>query len=298
MILTNFFHLFEDAARNWDMVKLTLSTFAGAGTAIWVARHNDSRKLHRENVAAGNLALLALRDQINDFLVFRKRFRHDVANPARGSVAPVYMLVQPMFFQYAESAVDFASLSFLMEQRNHIPKLNSLVFSTKLYRNLMKLDTFRNETIREMQEKLAEVEHTNPARTAKEIERVVGPFLISTATYVVVGLALHARDDENVYRQAVKELREALLDTLGPWWWPDRLRKRWPKLVGPALIDFTDGDPDVQEDALPALPKQLLSAMEAQENGEVTTPSTNMPSWYGSASNYSQLTVHYILAKR
>ncbi|AKU21329.1 hypothetical protein ACZ75_07385 [Massilia sp. NR 4-1] len=208
------------------------------------------------------------------------------------------MLVQPMFFQYAESVVDFSSLSFLMKQRNNIPKLNPLVFSAKLYRDLVKLDTFRNETIREMQEKLAEVEHTNPARTEKEIERIVGPFLISTATYVVVGLALHARDDEKVYRQAVKELREALIHTLGPWWWPDRLRKRWPKLVGPALIDFTDGDPDIQEDALPALPQQLLSAMEAQEKGELTTSPTNMPPWYGSASNYSQVTIYFILAKR
>lgn len=283
----------DDSTRSWDMVKLFVGSFAGAGFAFLVARLNDARKLRRENVAAGNLALLTLRDQINDYLDFRKRFRHDVANPARGPAAPVYMLVQPTFQAYAESAIDFPALSFLMERRKHIPKLNSLVFSAKLYRNLVKLDGLRNETVLELQGKLAEVEYTNPARTVKDIKRIVGPLLIANATSAIVGLALHARDDEKVYRQAVSELREALIDTLGPWWWPNWLRKRYRRRVGPALISFTDGDPDTHEDAMPAWPQQLLSEMEANENDAANkTPQTNKPRSF--AVDHSKWNVTYL----
>lgn len=293
MSLPHNVQLLDDTARSWDIVKLFLGTFAGAGTALLVARLNDARKLRKESVAAGNLALLTLRDQINDYLDFRKRFRHDVANPLRGPAAPVYMLAQPSFHTYAESAIDFPSLSFLMERRKHIPKLNSLVFSAKLYRNLVKLDHLLNVTVLELQEKLAEVEHTNPARTAQEIERVVGPLLTANATASIVGLALHAKDDEKVYRQAVAELREALIDTLGPWWWPNWLRRRFPRLVRPALISFTYGEPSVQEDAMPAWPKQLLSAIEAQEKGEVKAPPANEPLSF--VPTYARWNVTYLL---
>lgn len=259
----------DDPTRSWDIIKLFLGSFAGAGSALLVARLNDARKLRRENLASGNLALLTLRDQINDFLEFPKRFRHDVANPTRGPSTPVYMLVQPDLHAYTESGIDFSSLSFLMERRKHIPKLNSLVFSAKLYRNLVKLDGFRNDAVLALQEKLAEVESTKPARTVKDIERVAGPLLTANATAAIVALVTHARDDEPIYRQAVAELREALIDTLGPWWWPDWLRKRYPKVVKePALISFTFGDLDMQEDAMPPWPKQLLEVIAEQDVSE------------------------------
>jgi hypothetical protein len=269
--------MLDDATRNWDLVKLIVGPFVGATFAFVVARYNDARKLHRERVAAGNLALLTLRDQIDDYLSFRKSFRYDVANPARGPGAPVFMLVQATFQAYAESSIDFPSLSFLMERRKHIPKLNSIVYSAKLYRNLVKLDRLRNETVLEFQKKLAEAHTSSPPQTAKDIERIVGPLLIANASSAIVGLAFHAKDDEKTYRRVVDELRAALIDELGPWWWPDWARKRWPKRVGPALISFTIGDPEMQEDAMPAFPKQLLAAMEAQEAGEGKHPQVDAP---------------------
>jgi hypothetical protein len=269
--------MLDDATRNWDLVKLIVGPFVGATFAFVVARYNDARKLHRERVAAGNLALLTLRDQIDDYLSFRKNFRYDVANPARGPSAPVFMLVHATLQSYAESSIDFSSLSFLMERRKHIPKLNSIVYSAKLYRNLVKLDCIRNETVLEFQKKLAEAHTSSPPKTVKDIERIVGPLLIANATSAIVGLAFHAKDDEKTYRQAVDELREALVDELGPWWWPNWARKRWPKRVGPALILFTNGDPEMQEDAMPALPKLLLAAMEAQEAAEGKHPEADTP---------------------
>jgi hypothetical protein len=181
----------------------------------------------------------------------------------------VYMLAQPDFHSYTESSIDFSSLSFLMERRKHIPKLNSLVFSAKLYRNLVKLDGLRNDVVLSLQEKLAEAEKTKPARTIKDIERVVGPLLTANATAVIIALAVHARDDEPMYRQAVAELREALIETLGSWWWPGWLHKRYPKLVkGPALIDFTFGDLNVQAEAMPPWPQKLLEVIAEQDASE------------------------------
>ncbi|TDY36843.1 hypothetical protein [Janthinobacterium sp. 75] len=266
-----------EATRNWDLVKLTVGPFVGATFAFVVARYNDARKLHRERVAAGNLALLTLRDQIDDYLGFRKSFRYDVANPARGPNAPVFMLAQATFQAYAESSIDFPSLSFLMERRKHIPKLNSMVYSAKLYRNLVKSDRFRNEAVLELQKKLAEAHTSNPPPTRKDIERILGPLLIANATSAIIGLAFHAKDDERTHRQAVDELRAALIDELGPWWWPNWARKRWPMLMGPALISFTNGDPEMQEDAMPAFPKQLLAAMEEQEAAEGKHPEADAP---------------------
>lgn len=269
--------MLDEATRNWDLVKLIVGPFVGATFAFVLARYNDARKLHRERVAAGNLALLTLRDQIDDYLSFRKNFRYDVANPARGPNAPVFMLAQATFQAYAESSIDLPSLSFLMERRKHIPKLNSMVYSAKLYRNLVKLDRFRNEAVLEFQKKLAEAHTSSPRQTIKDIERILGPLLIANATSAIVCLAFHAKNDERTYRQAVDELRAALIDELGPWWWPNWARKRWPKLVGPALILFTNGDPEMQEDAMPAFPKQLFAAMEAQEAAEGKHPQADAP---------------------
>lgn len=267
----------KEVTQNWDWVKLIVGPFVGATFAFVVARYNDSRKLHRERLAAGNLALMTLRDQIDDYLNFRKNFRYDVANPVRGPSAPIFMLAQATFQAYAESSIDFSSLSFLMERRKHIPKLNSMVYSAKLYRNLVKLDCLRNATVLEFQKKLAEVHTSSPPKTVKDIERIVGPLLIANATAAIVSLAFHAKDDEKTYRQAVDELREALVDELGPWWWPNWARKRWPKLVGPALILFTNGKPEMQQDAMPAFPKLLVAAMEAHEASAGKHPHTDLP---------------------
>ncbi|MRW92380.1 hypothetical protein GJ699_20495 [Duganella sp. FT80W] len=265
----------DDATHYWNLAKLIIGPFVGATFAFVVARYNDARKLRRERIAAGNLALLTLRDQIDDYLGFRKSFRYDLANPARGAVAPVFMLVHATFQAYAETYIDFSSLSFLMERRRHIPKLNSIVYSQKLYRNLIKLDDLRNEAVLEFQKKLADAD--SPPQTIADIERIVGPLLIANATSAVVGLAFHAKDDEKTYRRAVDELREALIDELEPWWWPKWARKQWPKLVGPALISFTNGDPHMQEEAMPAFPKQLLAAMAAQDAAEGKHPQAGAP---------------------
>jgi len=68
-----------ESLHNASWLKLVLGPFIGAGLAFLSARQLDAGRRHRERVAAANLALFALKQQYDDFLLYRKGFRTDVA---------------------------------------------------------------------------------------------------------------------------------------------------------------------------------------------------------------------------
>ena len=99
----------------FELAKIAAGSFLGFGFALWSARLLDYRKRRREHLIAGNVALFTLKNQINDFLLFRRDFRENVARPGLSASAPIWALLQPTFLQIGDSKIDFNSIGFLFE---------------------------------------------------------------------------------------------------------------------------------------------------------------------------------------
>jgi len=229
------------------------STFLGAGLAFLMVRMHDARQRYLKNVSAGNLALFAIRTQLNEFLLFRRNFYVDVCDTkSHPEGTPLYLLVRPSFQTYVGQAIDFDSLAFLFSRTENASVFNDLHLSQTCYEDLVEIHEFRNRHAVEIQRRLDQMSRENRPTTIEAIEGTLGPYLIATMSMVAVGLAKRARDDEAVYRNTFASLRGALEIEFGRWW---RIRP-------PSLVRLEDADPKFKQESLPRLPERLLSALE------------------------------------
>ena len=211
-----------------------------------------SKRRHRENIAAGNLALFAVKSQLNEFLLFRKDFYVDVANKKRSAGSPLYLLARPSFHTYVGHTIDFTSLGFLFERTGYAKTFDALHLSQLSYQDLVKIDEFRNTTAVEVQKEIEKLDHTKQDSSLGNIEKAVGPYLIAVMGMLVVGLAKRARDDEKVYQDAFSSLQAALEIELKVWW---HIRPH-------PLISLKEPEPKFRKESLPAMPELLVEALE------------------------------------
>ena len=228
------------------------STFVGAGLAFLMTRMHDAARRYRENVASGNLALFAVKSQLDEFLLFRKGLIEEMASKNQSKNLPLWLLIRPSFQTYVGYTIDFKSLGFLFEKPGHGQLFDALHLSQTHYFDLIKLDEFRNSAVSELHRELAKLESANPQNTLQDDQKAIGRYIIAAVESAVVGLAKRARDDEEFYQEAFSKLRMALKNELEVCW----LRRQ------PSLIDVTSPLPRFRKKSLPDMPEIVVQALQ------------------------------------
>lgn len=267
-----------------DYFMAILSTFLGAGLAFFVTRLHDSARRYRENVAAANLALFAVKSQLNEFLLFRKGLHEDMASDKRRKELPIWMVARPSFQTYVGYTIDFKSLGFLFEKPNHGQLFDVLHLSQTHYLDLVKLDEFRNTSLIELHRELAKLESTNPQNNIQDDEKAVGRYILAAVESAIIGVARRARDDEEFYQDAFLKLRVALKAELCVWWRRGKpsleallqskdpsLEVWWPHKE-PSLIDIKPVLPRFEKKSLPEMPVCVLDALAKQDLAGQSAP--------------------------
>ena len=103
-----------------DVVKTLIGTFVGAGAAFYGQHRASARIEKRDNLAAGRLALLVIRAQLDDFANYRRAMRIalNLTNIQLGQALQNGRLENPMAFNFGESNVfKYESLAFCYRRR-------------------------------------------------------------------------------------------------------------------------------------------------------------------------------------
>lgn len=234
-----------------EVSKSLVGTFVGAGLAFFLTRLHDANRRYQKNIAAGNLALFAIKSQYNEFLLFRKALYEDIALHHQNKNLPLCLSVKPSIQTYVGHMINFESLAFLFEKPGYGELFDDLHLSQTHYLDMIKFDEFRNTAITELHRELARHQNENPEGTIQDDMKAVGGYVVGAADSAVRGLALRARDDEESYLIAYSKLRTALHKELRVWW----------KCEDPTLINLVEAQPHFQKASLPPFPKVVEDAI-------------------------------------
>lgn len=241
-----------------------IGPFVGACLAFALARLYDANKRFNERLSAGNLALLSIKNQLNDFLLFRLGFHQDCRRIALQGDEPVWALVRPSFMRYGDYEFDYKEVAFLFEGGARPAAFDDIEHAQILHHDLIKMDEHRTGTARETQ-RLAAKEGKVGA-TFTEVEAILGKAYIAELHMLAEGLALRAAENEAVYLKAFTSLRDALRD---------HFKQTWRYRVGYACRMRHDAtiedmlsklrarrEPGYNADELPPLPKDLQKSVD------------------------------------
>ncbi len=275
--------IFSRKRELFELIKIVVGSFLGFGFALWSARLLDYRKRKREHLVAGNVALFTLKNQYNDFLLFRRDFRENVARSELTGNEPIWALLQPTFLQIDDSKIDFNSIGFLFENGKNAATINALQYAQILHRDLLAQHGKRNEWIPERQKAVARVRATQNIQSFEEIEKEVGPELISRVTALTCSLADRASRNEEKYLKAYDALWVTLTASRQGWW--DRNIGLWYRKIRgtqvmPPYLKLGVTNADYKIEDLPELPNSLKTAL---SDGE--TPAFDAPKSLGSTTN-------------
>lgn len=122
-----------------NLLTLILGPFVGTTFAFYSSRLLDSAKRHRERVAAGNLALFALKQQYNDFLLYRKSYREVVGRSELSGNEPCWAILKPSHMTFGNYAVDLKGISFLFERSGRAEVFDCVEEAQICYRDIVSL---------------------------------------------------------------------------------------------------------------------------------------------------------------
>lgn len=191
-----------------------LGPFVGASLAFFLARFYDSSRRYKEQVVAANLALLTIKNQYNDFLLFRKGFFDEIKRNCISDATPFWALIRPSFTDYGKYEFDFQSTGFLFEELASAKVFDEVQMVQELYRSLVKLEEFRTETSRESQDEIASYHRDHPKASVFELGTHLGPSTTAALEMIAIGLAIRAQDNGCYYLKAFEGLRAAATSRL------------------------------------------------------------------------------------
>ena len=241
---------------NW--VPLILGPFIGAFAAFLSNQAMNLSKKYGEKVVSANLALITLKNQYNEFLMFRKSFREDVARTGLNGNEPVWALIRPAFLDFGKYDFDFKSIGFLLEKRGNEELFNLIELVQISHRDLTSINALRTENAVVIQEKIAEYQKNHTATTWNEIALVAGDNLTSLMHMVAVGMAVRAARNEEIYLNAFNKLRDACESNLEKYYL-NKIRHFFciSNNRGFTLVRLSDPKPSFAMDAMPPLPSLL-----------------------------------------
>jgi hypothetical protein len=249
-------------ATNW--IALIVGPFIGAFAAFLSNRILDTGRRHREQIVAANLALLTIKNQYNDYLMFRKDFREDVAREGLVGNEPIWALTRPSFMTFGEYELDFKSIGFLFECSGNGVILDKAELSQIIYRDMVAICKSRNETAVEIQKTVMNSLKKNPNATWDYLAHEIGDDTTALMSTIAKGLAIRSERNEKVFLDAFNNLHSALNSYLHSYWL-DRahyflcLFKRPNKSK---LIKLDTPKKKFLVSELPALPEILVAEIE------------------------------------
>jgi hypothetical protein len=199
-----------------DVLKALIGTFAGAflgfGSALLI-QHIQRR---RDDLAAGNLAVFTLAQQLNDFLIVSTGFnqvRQETLKEAPN--LPLWASSKPIHFAFnASLRYDFQKLGFLAAIDH--PVLEKLALMEKQYLALEKLVKDHAEVFRTIQRRTAEAAYKQGELVQIDtIEAIIGSDLVAQANSFTSAIIERVDRDEPDYRDVGAALTAALQSHFG-----------------------------------------------------------------------------------
>jgi hypothetical protein len=243
-----------------NLLTLILGPFVGATFAFYSSRLLDAAKRHRERVAAANLALFALKQQYNDFLLYRKSYREVVGRAELSGNEPCWAILKPSHMTFGNYAVDLKGISFLYERSGRAEAFDCVEEAQICYRDIVSLANVANQCAQKIQELAVKEERNHPGITLLQLEPAIGMDLVGQMSMAVIGLGMRLSRDEAVYLKAFNVLRAALNSELNSGW-VATFRNVWSPKGGATLVKIKAANPKFRLDALPPLPKALADAV-------------------------------------
>jgi len=243
---------------NW--VALILGPLAGTAVAFYSNRVVDAEKRHRERVAAANLALFALKQQYNDYLLHRKGYREDVGRAEFSGNEPSWAILKPSHMTFGNYTVDLKGISFLFERPGRADVFDCLEEAQMRYRDMVSLAAVATQCAQKIQERTVKVEREYPGISLDELEPEIGKDLAGQMSMAVVGLCVRIDQDEDVYVKAFVRLHAALRADLDGGWLA-MFRSIWSTEHGVTLVRLKEVEPKFRLAALPPLPRGLAEAV-------------------------------------
>lgn len=191
--------------------------FIGSSLAFWLARLYDANRRFKERLAAGNLALLVLKSQYNDFILFRQGFREECKRVGLTGTEPVWMLLRPNFIVYGTYEFDYEGISFLYEGGAFTKAFEAIEELQVKHRYLVQMDKQRTETASTTQRLAAEASMAQNF-DQRSPEMILGPAFVAELDMLCVGLAQIAGNSESAYLKAFHMLRNELRDNIKKTW--------------------------------------------------------------------------------
>ncbi|MFH0131909.1 hypothetical protein ACGLHS_17005 [Variovorax sp. VaC1] len=247
-------------ASPWTYV---IGPFVGAFLAFGLARIYDANRRFNERLAAGNLALLTLKNQLNDFALFRLGFVQDCSRIALTGDEPIWALVRPNFMRYGDYEFDYKEIAFLFESGARPPAFDDVELAQMAHHDLIKMDEHRTAAARETQRLVAKEGKVGDGLDVAE--KIIGKAMVAELEMLASGLALRAADNEQVYLKAFESLRRALREHFMQTWryrigylW----RMRHDATVEDMLVQLRPRlEIGFNADELPQFPKKLQEAV-------------------------------------
>lgn len=240
---------------NW--LTLILGPFIGTSFAFMSARLLDAGRRYRERVVAANLALLCIKNQYDDFLLFRRNFRNDVARPGLKGNEPNWVLMRPAFIEFGRYEIDFKSIGFLFERPGHAEVFDLVEYAQTCHRDLISITNVGTKNAQLVQERVAKILIDKPDLDYGEMQVAIGKDLASLMSGMAISYAIRAERNEEAFVKAFTNLRAALDAELQNYWLA-RL-KRWISCKKtPSILIFLDGPKEkYKKESLPPLPKSI-----------------------------------------
>ena len=201
---------------NW--LALTVGPFIGVSGAFILARIVDASKRQRDKLVSANLALLTLKNQLNEFLVFRKSFIEDVSRNCCTGNEPLWALIRPAFIVFGNYEFDFKSIGFLLERPGNGKILDCVEKAQISHRDLVAINELRTENAQVVQEKIVEYQKLNQALNWSDVSDHVGGNLTALLSMVAVGMGLRAERNKSIYLDAFNQLRDAFVKELDSYY--------------------------------------------------------------------------------
>lgn len=244
---------------------LFVGPFVGATLAFALARLYDANRRFKDQLAAANLALLTLKNQYNDFTLFRRGFFEDCARPTLDGSEPTWALLRPNFLRYGDYEFDYSAIAFLFENGGQMPVFDAVEEAQIAHRHLLKMDEQRTETAREMQRVVAK-ESNGKVMSLEEAATLIGIAMVSELDMLAEGLAVTAAYNGQIYVKAFDSLRLALSSHIAKSWkyrigCHDLARRKEPvqQMLVQVKARLSQG---FNADELPPLPRQLQTRVD------------------------------------
>ena len=222
-------------------VKAVVGPLIGAGLAFGTTLLVQHWSRSRDNLCAGNLALLTISAQYNDLLIYRRKLREELHKRDSQIVGlPLWLLAPSIGPQLPARTLDFKSLAFLFDKRPGIETHQHLFLAEQHYEALRSTNERLSKFSEEIQAAMAIVTSRSPPPTNAEVQSSIGADKRAITADLLKGAVVETQS-EKFYLDAFAALRNMLANL-------------FEASAVPRSISAMEGH---AESDLPALPKAL-----------------------------------------